>query len=555
ILEYPYQQQGIIGGGDITRVSAQDSLSFMLYLRNTFMPETGPEHPFYVSYNTQNLCYWQFPGDSPDVMTETMGALAYPLCIIIFLPGFLYALVSEKGLKLRAMHQMVGLPTWPRVMGDYLFQVLITSLGATALVLIGYAFKLHFFTTMYFTVWLYPTLVFVLAVPATAAFVGAFFESPRVASIVGVVVLLALYLGFIGTTFSDLEGAVIPSYVAWIPLLGPMAGYREISNIVITDKPLPDDSPYFIGKTNLHLTSSAFTSRDVYDVAGYNIVWDCLFGLASILCQLIIAAYVEAIMPRAFGVPDHPLFMFRPFVYAAKRIREDRGDGFDGGETKVEEDTVLSLGVGSVLSGVGTCIAHPILTHRAMQRNKMQFMQTEEDEELTPAQTETLPLSRTPSTARGRASGTSTPRAHRRNMSYSNATGVPLMFSQEPSMIDSEDEEEREREGGNRTVMGRDRDVVAEEIRTMAGESVTGATPLVRVLGLRKEYAATRLTTSKLAVKRLYMTVSEGECLGLLGPNGAGKTTTVSMLSGLFEPSGGTAVICGYNMVEPGARK
>ena len=47
------------------------------------------------------------------------------------------------------------------------------------------------------------------------------------------------------------------------------------------------------------------------------------------------------------------------------------------------------------------------------------------------------------------------------------------------------------------------------------------------------------------AVEGLNFEVQAGEVFGLLGPNGAGKTTTVRMLTGLLEPSGGEAEVCG----------
>jgi ABC-2 type transport system ATP-binding protein len=50
------------------------------------------------------------------------------------------------------------------------------------------------------------------------------------------------------------------------------------------------------------------------------------------------------------------------------------------------------------------------------------------------------------------------------------------------------------------------------------------------------------------AVDDISFSVEQGEVFGLLGPNGAGKTQTISMLTGIVEPTEGTARIAGYDI-------
>ena len=64
----------------------------------------------------------------------------------------------------------------------------------------------------------------------------------------------------------------------------------------------------------------------------------------------------------------------------------------------------------------------------------------------------------------------------------------------------------------------------------------------IEVKGLTKYYG------SFCAVDHITFEVEKGEFFGFLGPNGAGKTTTMRMLTGLSEPSEGTASIMGYDI-------
>jgi ABC-2 type transport system ATP-binding protein len=50
------------------------------------------------------------------------------------------------------------------------------------------------------------------------------------------------------------------------------------------------------------------------------------------------------------------------------------------------------------------------------------------------------------------------------------------------------------------------------------------------------------------AVDSLSFEIPAGQIIGFLGPNGAGKSTTLKMLTGILEPSAGTASICGFDL-------
>jgi len=93
-----------------------------------------------------------------------------------------------------------------------------------------------------------------------------------------------------------------------------------------------------------------------------------------------------------------------------------------------------------------------------------------------------------------------------------------------------------------------DSDVREEEERVAtaaasmrSGESCEDA---IMVDGLTKVYPG-----GKFAVKGLSIGIPYGTCFGLLGINGAGKTTTLSILSGEFPPSAGSAWLAGKDIL------
>jgi ABC-2 type transport system ATP-binding protein len=68
--------------------------------------------------------------------------------------------------------------------------------------------------------------------------------------------------------------------------------------------------------------------------------------------------------------------------------------------------------------------------------------------------------------------------------------------------------------------------------------------PIITVSGLSKTYAG-----GFQALKNVDLTIERGEIFALLGPNGAGKTTLIGIVCGIVNPSSGTVVADGHDII------
>ncbi len=74
---------------------------------------------------------------------------------------------------------------------------------------------------------------------------------------------------------------------------------------------------------------------------------------------------------------------------------------------------------------------------------------------------------------------------------------------------------------------------------------VNSKEPVVKSVGLSKEFRDFWNRPKAKAVNDIDFEVHEGEVLGLLGPNGSGKSTTIKMLLGLLYPTSGNVTVFG----------
>ncbi|RNL82822.1 ATP-binding cassette domain-containing protein [Halostreptopolyspora alba] len=68
---------------------------------------------------------------------------------------------------------------------------------------------------------------------------------------------------------------------------------------------------------------------------------------------------------------------------------------------------------------------------------------------------------------------------------------------------------------------------------------------MIHTRALTKTFRLRRETVE--AVRGVDLDVANGELVAFLGPNGAGKSTTLRMLTGLVEPTSGTAIVAGHD--------
>jgi len=68
--------------------------------------------------------------------------------------------------------------------------------------------------------------------------------------------------------------------------------------------------------------------------------------------------------------------------------------------------------------------------------------------------------------------------------------------------------------------------------------------PVIAVQGLSKQYAS-----GFQALKNVNLDIQRGEIFALLGPNGAGKTTLISIICGIVNPTHGTVLADGHDIV------
>ena len=79
----------------------------------------------------------------------------------------------------------------------------------------------------------------------------------------------------------------------------------------------------------------------------------------------------------------------------------------------------------------------------------------------------------------------------------------------------------------------------------MSAEIVIETAPVIDVVGLRKSFGSNEV------LKGIDFSVAPGEVVSLIGPSGSGKSTILRCLNRLEEPTAGSVVVDGFNLMDP----
>ena len=71
---------------------------------------------------------------------------------------------------------------------------------------------------------------------------------------------------------------------------------------------------------------------------------------------------------------------------------------------------------------------------------------------------------------------------------------------------------------------------------------------MIEVEGLTKYYGAVR------GIENVSFKIAKGEIVGFLGPNGSGKSTTMRILTCVFPPTKGKAMVAGLDVLKNPSR-
>ena len=250
-------------------------------------------------------------------IASLVGTLFYTWLLQLLLPVMLSTLVAEKENRLRNMMKMHGLGDAAYWTIQYLWYFVINYVYVWILIGIGSAINLAFFRLTSYSFQLVFYLLWVSCLIATTFLLSALFTSSKTA-----VVTAFLYVfgtGLVG--YLLLQQFVAEGYwwVIFLELIPGFALYRGLYEIAQYAFRAAYGSNEGINWGNLNEDDNGLVAVMI------------IFAVESVVFMLL-AWYIEQVLPRGIGVPRHPLF------FLGKKFKSEirHAHGSDSKDAEVE---------------------------------------------------------------------------------------------------------------------------------------------------------------------------------------------------------------------------
>ena len=481
------------------------------------------------------------------VIVQVFGSFLYPIALTLQLPIGVYVLTLEKEERLLELQKSMGMHGGQYVAATYSLNLLLYFTLVAFFWGTGAALGFGFFIDTNIGLL---ALLFVgwgLALVSLGFFIASFLSSRRVATILGYVIALfgsliaeVLAIGIYGNVPPFSSGGVMPMWLYAFPLMGLTRAVYLMNFACIFKKSCLTD----------------FAASLDFSTSELPVAITSLYVCAAI--YMLAALWLEAVLPKQYGVPSHPLFCCPHFVQrgvspaccsccracacscdaprkqppAAADLQVPLlADGEITGFARRRSSSRSCRRLSSASRSRKSTSEHPGTiaeqTRRALREKAMQHM-------------DAAGLRATPE-------GTNT-------VSYAPFTSLkfPSLFAHPGDACESDRRRAAQAvDVAGSTVMPDARGALAyacgEDVTVTAERAVVesqlraASHPLV-LHHVRKQYG------EHVAVSDMTLHVPAGQTFGLLGENGAGKSTLLNVIRALFPPTSGDALVCGHSV-------
>jgi ABC-type multidrug transport system ATPase subunit len=247
-------------------------------------------------------------------IASLVGTLFYCWLLQLLLPVMLSTLVSEKEGRLRTMMKMHGLGDAAYWAIQYLWYFLVNMVYVWILIGVGSAIQLAFFTRTEYSFQFVFFLLWVLCLVAFTFLLATIFRSARTAVVVAFLYVFAS--GLIGYLLLQSFVAAGHWWAVFFNIVPGFALYRGLFEI----------SQYAFRAA--YSETQGMTWAKLGD-SGNGLPAVMGFFAAEAVIFLLLAWYLEQVIPGGVGVPRHPLF-FLGKKYKSELAGEVNGTGVNG---------------------------------------------------------------------------------------------------------------------------------------------------------------------------------------------------------------------------------